>query len=69
MRKFTKRELFEAAREGEGFCRKCGSQGPIEQGEEEPEGLFAPCESCGAFGMMPAEGMLAVLELIDLEED
>lgn len=69
MRKFTKRELHAAAEEGEGFCRRCGSQGPIEQADDDQAGLFAPCEHCGALGMMPAEGMLAVLELIELEDE
>ena len=66
MRKFTKREIIDAAEAGEGFCRRCGSQGPIEQDEDDQEGRFLPCESCGAVGMMPAEGMLALLEMIDL---
>ena len=69
MRKFTKKELHAAAEEGEGFCRRCGSQGPIEQAEDDRVGLFAPCEYCGALGMMPAEGMLAVLDLIELEDE
>jgi len=69
MRKFTKRELQAAAQEGEGFCRRCGAQGPVEREEDDGEGLYLPCESCGALGMMPAEGLLAVLEMIDLGED
>jgi len=68
MRKFTRREILLAAEEGEGFCRRCGAQGPIEREEEDREGLFLPCENCGALGMMPAEGMLAVLEMVG-EED
>jgi hypothetical protein len=61
-------EIRLAANEGEGFCRRCGSQGPIEQDPEDREGRFLPCEACGALGMMPAEGILAVLALVDLEE-
>lgn len=68
MRKFTRREIFLAAEEGEGFCRRCGAKGPIEREEEEKEGLFLPCESCGALGMMPAEGMLAILDMVEGEE-
>ncbi len=68
MRKFTVHEIRLAASEGEGFCRRCGSQGPIEQDPEDREGRFLPCEACGALGMMPAEGILAVLALVDLEE-
>jgi hypothetical protein len=68
MRKFTLHEIRLAANEGEGFCRRCGSQGPIEQDPEDREGRFLPCEACGALGMMPAEGILAVLALVDLEE-
>jgi len=52
MRKFTKRELQQAAQEGEGFCRRCGAQGPVEREEDDGEGLYLPCESCGALGMM-----------------
>jgi hypothetical protein len=69
MRKFTRREIVHAAQEGEGFCRRCGSQGPIEQAEDDREGLYLPCETCGALGMMPAEGMLAILDMVMEEED
>lgn len=68
MRKFTRREVERAAADGEGFCRRCGSQGPVEQDPQDSAGVFLPCESCGAVGMMPAAGILAVLEMVE-EED
>lgn len=68
MRKFTRREIVAAAMEGEGFCRRCGAQGPISQTDDDSEGLYEPCESCGALGMMPAEGILAILNMVEEEE-
>ncbi len=68
MRKFTRKEIREAAAEGEGFCRRCGAQGAIEREEEDQEGLLLPCEVCGAVGMMDAAGMLALIEMVE-EED
>jgi hypothetical protein len=69
MRKFSRREVEDAAADGEGFCRRCGERGPVGVEEEDPEGRFTPCEFCGAIGMMPAEGILSILRMVGQEED
>ena len=64
-RRFTRKQLLDAAELGEGFCRKCGEQGGI---GEVDDGPLAPCDSCGSLAMMPAQGILDVLKMV-IEED
>ena len=62
MRTFTKAQLEDAAREGDGVCTKCGTRC---FGFSEDERM--PCDNCGAQAVLSAEVILDIAALV--EED
>lgn len=64
MRKFTKRQLQEAAEEGDSFCVKCGEQVYGASGTTQT----IPCDNCGALAVLPAQAILEIVESL-LEDE
>lgn len=65
MIRYAKREIEEAAREGQGFCLDCG-----EMQDFPAFSKHTPlCVECDEYRVVSAEDVLAVLRLVKGEED
>lgn len=63
MKSVTRRQVAQAAWEGEGFCMRCSAQ----QSVAEEDGQVLPCEVCGALAVLPAEHIQMVLDFVEEE--